>query len=335
MKKTLLALAVLGAFASAAQAQVTIGGVFQANIKDYKIGNLNTNSVASGGRGPTAVAPANELRIDDDYNSRFWLTGTEDLGGGAAALFYVENRFNTDMGSSGTASGISAGDTFLGLKGGFGQATIGRHFLMGTQGVGTENIGGNGTPVAIPSSMLGTYSILNYVGGTVISNTRINNSVKYTTPNMGGFTGSVGYSTNGAASEGTYVANNADYSKGQIWVLTGNYTNGPIYANLAYWNNKIEGRPTTVTTATADTTQVRLSGSYKFPFGLKAGLQIDRANLAGVGKVAGAGGVNNTRTAWELPISFAIGNGTILGSYTKAGNISNTGGASNGAKMYV
>ena len=83
MKKSLLALAVLGAFAASAQAQtsVTIGGVVAANVKSYKVEDLNTNSGLLGGRGATAVSKR-EARVDDDYTSRFWVSGNEDLGGG-------------------------------------------------------------------------------------------------------------------------------------------------------------------------------------------------------------------------------------------------------------
>ena len=97
MKKSIIALAVCGALTSAAQAQsnVSIGGVVQANIKSYSVGN-------------TARATSNEMRIDDDYTSRFWLTGTEDLGGGNFALFYVENRLNSDVTSTvGVGNGLS------------------------------------------------------------------------------------------------------------------------------------------------------------------------------------------------------------------------------------
>ena len=325
MKKSLLALAVLGAFASAAQAQVTIGGVFQANVKDYKVGN-------------SARLTSTEIRVDDDYTSRFWLTGTEDLGGGTSALFYVENRFNTDMGSGGTGAGVSAGDTFFGLKGGFGQATIGRHSLWYTQGFITEAQIGNGGLSAMPSSMWSTFSILDYVNATAISISRVNNSIKYTTPNFSGFTGSFGYSTNAAANEGVITAGNANYSKGQAVVVTANYTNGGIYANLAYWNNKIEGRPgqlaPAVTTANADSSAVRASGSYKFPFGLKIGAQVDRSSLDNVGQSATTAGVHQYRTAWELPVSYAFGNSTVLASYTKAGTVKNTTG-NNGAKVFT
>jgi predicted porin len=360
MKKSLLALAVLGAFASAAQAQVTIGGVIQADLKDYKISNTNATRV---------VAPTNELRIDDDYTSRFWLTGTEDLGGGVSALFYVENRLNTDVGSVGVSNGLANGDTFVGLKGGFGQATVGRHSLMYTQGFGTEGLAGNGNVVAIPSSALATFSILSYAGLRNVSESRFANSIKYTTPNFGGFSGSLGYSTASAASEGqttqglTAASTNAnpDYAKGQAFVLTGNYTNGPIYLNAAYMANNTEGHQTcgaavtaaagssvyltfpgcvagqrVVTQANADTRQVRVSGSYKFPFGLKVGAQIDKAQLKDVGanSATGTSGSSNVRTAWEIPVSYAFGSSTLLGSYTHAGSLSNTSG-NTGAKMYT
>src|SRR4051812_4382069 len=120
MKKTYLALAVLGAFAAGAQAQtaVTIGGIVQVDAKSYSIGS-------------TARATANEFRIDDDFGSRFWISGSEDLGGGTSAIFYVENRLNTDVANTiGNGNGLSNGDTWVGLKGAWGQVTAGKHQMM-------------------------------------------------------------------------------------------------------------------------------------------------------------------------------------------------------------
>lgn len=323
MKKSLLAAAVLATFGSLAQAQVTIGGVFQAEAKDYKVGN-------------SSRVTASELRIDDSYNSRFWLTGTEDLGGGTSTLFYVENRFDTDVGP-GTGTGLAAGETYFGLKGDFGQATVGRHNLYNTQGLGTEITIGNGGVSALPTSFYATYTILDVIGATTISTSRVNNSIKYSTPKLGGFIGSIAYSTNGAATEGV-INGTSQYSAGQVWVLTANYSAGPLYLNAAYWANNIEGRPVqqaaATTAATSDARALRLSGSYKLPFGLKAGLQFDRAVLKAVGHSSVASGSDQARNAWEIPVSYAIGNHTILANYTKAGNISNTAG-STGAKLWV
>jgi len=312
MKKSLLALAVLGAFASAAQAQVTIGGVIQANVKDYKVGNT------------TRVAK-NEIRVDDDYTSRFWLTGTEDLGGGNAALFYIENRLNTDTSAAaGVGNGLSNGDTFVGLKGGWGQLTAGKHTMMYTQGLATE-LGKNGIS-AIPSSMWATFSILDSINGTSITVSRVQNSLLYKTPNMAGFSGSVGWSTATASSEGT-INGTTNYSEGGAGFLQGNYSNGPIYVNLAYWKEYSEGR------TGADKSQGRLSGSYAFPFGLKIGLQLDQAKS----KSSVTGAETGNRGAWELPISYTFGANTILGAIAKAGNTSVAGvsQANTGAKFFT
>jgi predicted porin len=312
MKKSLLALAVLGAFATAAQAQVTIGGIIQANVKDYKIGNT------------TRVAK-NEIRVDDDYTSRFWLTGTEDLGGGNAALFYIENRLNTDTSSTvGVGNGLSNGDTFVGLKGGWGQLTAGKHTMMYTQGLATE-LGKNGIS-AIPSSMWATFSILDQINGAYITVSRVQNSLMYRTPNLSGFSGSLGYSTSTAGNEGT-INGTTNYQEGGAAFAQASYANGPIYANLAYWKESSEGQ------TGQDKTQYRLSGSYAFPFGLKVGLQYDKAKS----ETSSTNVETGNRSAWELPVSYTFGANTILASYARAGDTS-VGGTkvdNSGAKFFT
>ena len=320
MKKSLIALAVLGAFATAAQAQtnVQIGGRIQATVKSYKVGNVTT-----AGR-----VAKNETRIDDDETSRFWLRGTEDLGGGLKALFYIENRFNTDQRQStglANGSGLADGDTYLGLSGNFGQVTAGKHTFMESQGNAVQ-YGAKGTQ-ALPSSNLATKALLNFVDGVGAANrvgidtSRTVNSIQYISPNFSGFKATVGFSTNATGVEGTIpVVANPDYSKGQSYFLAGNYSNGPIYVNLAYLDRSLEGNP-----ATGDQQQVRLSASYAFPFGLKAGFQYDRASIDAVG-------VDRTRNAWQIPVSYQFGASTILASYTKAGDVN--GEANSGAKMW-
>lgn len=345
MKKSLLALAVLGAFATAAQAQtnVTIGGVVEVELQNYKLSSPNA------ARGAGAGNLQNELRVDDNYNSRFWLTGTEDLGGGLSALFYVENRLNSDIRTSegATGNGLGNGDTFVGLKGAWGQVTAGKHTLMAAQGLTTEVLTGSNTIASMPSGAFGTYSVLNQLGGfrstvggaTVATNvttyldagTRRNNSIVYRLPNLNGFSGTVAVAAAGGnGNEGQAgVVPARDYSNGREWFLQGGYANGPLYLNLAYWDAAAEGRG--VAAAAFDIKQVRFSGSYKIA-GFKVGLQVDRAKIEEL-QLGGARGVNTSRTAWEIPVSYAFGNNTIFGSFTKAGNRS--GVADSGAKMWT
>ena len=75
MKKSLLAFAVLGAFAGAASAQssVTLYGLIDANLgKDI---------------GSSAK------RMAQGASSRLGFRGAEDLGGGTSAIFQIEHRF--------------------------------------------------------------------------------------------------------------------------------------------------------------------------------------------------------------------------------------------------
>lgn len=117
MKKSLLALAVLGAFAGAASAQ---------------------SSVTLYGRVDLSVAKnagSADKVIQNGSGSRLGLRGSEDLGGGLAAVFNIEHRFNADTGNI-TAARFWHGRSFVGLKGGFGQVLLGREYttaFLGSQ----------------------------------------------------------------------------------------------------------------------------------------------------------------------------------------------------------
>lgn len=333
MKKSLIALAVLGAVATGAQAQsnVQIGGLFQIVGKSYKVGDGNFG-LGAGQRTP-GQALKNEFRLDDDHGSRIWFKGTEDLGNGLSALFYMESRFRTDTGSGAFADG----NTYVGLSSkSLGQLTFGRQTLMDGQGSSVET-GLNGAP-AMSLGMYAGKTILNYVNGTGIDTSRSNNVIQYASPNFSGFTVTAAVAASSGATEGTApvagAAVNNNYDEGNKLFLAGNYANGPIYVNLAYFTTKQDGQPVAVTAATADKEEIRLSASYLLGGGFKAGFQFDRATLETVGRTAaGVGGADIKRNAWQVPVSYTFGPHTIQGSFTKAGDISGT--ADSGAKMWV
>jgi predicted porin len=345
MKKSFLALAVLGTFAASAQAQVTIGGWMSVAPKYYKVGNENT-AVRTPGQKMEA-----EYRVDDDTNSRIWFTGKEDLGGGMDAHFYIESRFGGDNGSAATTFGLAAGDTFVGLKDqSLGTLDIGRISASTyPQGILIEldRIGdGNNLGVTTFLSDIGSFSILK---------SRMNNVIRYMTPNLGGFTGTFAISPS-VAEEGKVtsatMAQNNTYADGKFLALGANYTNGPIYANLYYHKLTQEGlsavSPRT-SFATANQKEMRFSGSYKLPMGLKVGLAVDHAtleNLAagtmmgsflnaafttaaqGGGSVAAIGSVS--RTAWLIPVQYNVGNHGFYAKFGRAGGLSNWASATGG-----
>lgn len=58
--------------------------------------------------------------------SRFGIRGTEDLGSGLKALFWIEHRFDANTGAQTTANSFWAGRSVVGVEGGFGQVVLGR-----------------------------------------------------------------------------------------------------------------------------------------------------------------------------------------------------------------
>ncbi|HBY59553.1 MAG TPA: porin, partial [Solibacterales bacterium] len=101
MKKSLLALALLGAFgAASAQSSVTLYGIADVNVQrsDPKAGT------ASDPQATTGVASGYQA------GSRLGVRGTESLGGGLNAIFTLELGYNIDDGSRGqqtTASTVT------------------------------------------------------------------------------------------------------------------------------------------------------------------------------------------------------------------------------------
>jgi predicted porin len=134
MKKSLFALATLGAFANAAQAQssVTLYGVVDAPMEfvtNMANGapsvNLATGTVTRQPGGTRiSLTPSGGLS-----NSRWGLLGVEDLGGGLQALFTLENGFGLTNGGLQQGGRMFGRQAFVGLKyGTFGRLTFGRQY---------------------------------------------------------------------------------------------------------------------------------------------------------------------------------------------------------------
>ena len=109
MKKSLLALAVLGAFAGAASAQSSV----------TLYGKLDLGFAKAAGSADKQVA--------DGSKSRVGFRGVEDLGGGLKAMFQFEHRFNPDDGTV-TNAAFWHGISTVGLGGSFGTVNLGRQY---------------------------------------------------------------------------------------------------------------------------------------------------------------------------------------------------------------
>jgi predicted porin len=289
MKKSLLALAVLGSFAAAAQAQtsVTIYGVADAGVfyqSKAGPGNNSLFAVNSGGMS----------------GSRLGFKGSEDLGGGLKANFQLEMGYNLDTGSTAQQDGATPGSTLfgrtstVGLSGNFGSVNLGRQTDFAYSGTA----GG-----------MATFSHAGYVNkfSSVDGNTqarlqgdRTNNSIRYDMPAFGGLNGGVMFGLGEQAGGG---------SAGQAFGAGLKYDNGPLAFGGSYYQSKAgstpadrllingAGAPTTGATSVADggadasataNKTFTLGASYNFGFGKLYGNWSRVRMLTGVGTLAAA-----------------------------------------------
>ena len=152
MKKSLFALAAVGAFAGAAQAQssVTVYGILDVGFQGVTTRGLATSTTSTAVQSPVTQGKANQTRFSGEgaeTTSRLGFRGTEDLGGGTRAFFTVEFGLNpTDATLSGSSgNGLFNRQSFVGIgQKGIGQAAIGTqytpiHLAVGRTDPGQQN----------------------------------------------------------------------------------------------------------------------------------------------------------------------------------------------------
>ncbi len=215
MKKSLLALAALGAFASVAHAQssVTLYGIIDAGL-DY------TNNVNNGaGQGKSQWAMVSGVT----QGSRWGLKGSEDLGGGLKTVFQLENGYSIFTGKLGqnqtgtpNSNSMFGRQAYVGLSdNSWGTVTIGRQYDTIDQFIQPATLNGN----------WGAF----FSHAADIDNTdnayRVNNSVVYASPSFNGLTFGGMYAFGGAA---------GSFGRNSMFGLGADYANGPIYLTAAY-----------------------------------------------------------------------------------------------------
>jgi predicted porin len=231
MKKSLLALAVLGAFAGAANAQssVTIYG-----IVDTGVVYQSKVATATGGTGTKFGLNSGVIQ-----GSRIGFKGVEDLGGGLSAVFNLETGFTNDNGGlqgsdATTGSNLFRRKSVVGLAGNFGTVLVGRQTDF--------------------ADTISAYTAVQDFGGWInnsgssldrLQGTRTNNSISYTTANLSGFTGNLMYGFGETAGQ---------TSAGQSFGVGGKYDNGPLGLGINYYQSKAGATPSDVSLIPATST---------------------------------------------------------------------------------
>ncbi|MDR1312050.1 MAG: porin [Burkholderiaceae bacterium] len=214
MKKTLVALAVLGLYAGVAQAQ--------SNVAVYGI--VDTGYIKETGR---------DLRQGERLNNRIGLRGVEDLGNGLKANFELQKRFDLNDGSLNSTNTASYrgtkpandkqwdGSAAVGLQGGFGQVRIGRVWETTTQTITRFD--------PFEQSGIGSW----FYGIQRARST--DNTARYDSPNWNGFSFAATYSLGQNTKQvNTTGANSKDWDN-DGYSINLSYKNGP-FDSTANWS---------------------------------------------------------------------------------------------------
>lgn len=293
MKKTLLAVALLGTFAGLAHAQST--------VQIY--GTIDAGLVKRTGES-TAIGKrsANTLGFK----------GSEELGNGLKAIFHAEMRYESDtgtveQGANGARRPLFQGQSRVGLQGNFGMVRLGRGLTPLH-----ETIGEFEPFHAIPTAG-GFYSDLSVAGYTSqpldepgSSGNRWSNAVWYNTPVMQGLQINTAIASKEANNGATVIGRgsveapqypaNAEASANPFSV-SATYHHGPAAFMAAYERNAVETKVWSVGASYLATPELKLMATY-------ARQDQDHTRL-----------FNTDTRAWVLGANYRMGPGKLLAGY--------------------
>ena len=262
MKKTFVAVAVLGAFAgSAMAADVTLYGVI-----DTGLNYIHTNPASGASTSKFSMATGQSA------GNRFGLKGTEDLGNGWKVGFILENGFDADSGvlksykkdkaDNAVYDTLFGREASLNVSSDFGKLTFGRTGALSSGLTSTNIVSGF---MAFGTGWSQTSEIGHFGLG---DRTRMNNTVTYQTPRFAGVRVSAQYSFQFVDQETTHTRQNKRYAG-----LGVDYANGPFTAGLvvdtvlnanqdSYYSNADKVK--SPNRNTEDTLGVTLGAAYDF-----------------------------------------------------------------------
>lgn len=212
MKKTLVAVSVLGAFAgSALAADVQLYGILDTGV-GYSHIDMDTSGVDD--------VDSFEMKSGVGSGSRWGLKGTEDLGNGLTVGFILENGFDSDDGSEDSTGVMFNRESNLFLEGSFGRLAFGR---MGALNSGQSSWSKVGMINAFGTS----YGEFTAQASNVFSLAgQWDNMIAYETPDFAGFKLFTQYGMGSNDNEN-------ESSSNRFYSLGVTYNNGPFAGYFA------------------------------------------------------------------------------------------------------
>jgi predicted porin len=180
MKKSLLAIAAVTAFAGAAQAQssVTVYGRYDGGLLDTK----TTTKTAAGGTTSVDTGTSGNNGNGSSASSLFGFRGVEDLGGGTSAIFNLEYAIAPDTGildnAGARTSIVGLSDKQLGSIA-IGRQLVGQHDIVAGQVWGGNNMVGDLTYSSVAGGTGYATNSRIYGGGL-----RADNLITYRSPSL-------------------------------------------------------------------------------------------------------------------------------------------------------
>lgn len=287
MKKSLMAVALVGAFAGVAQAQTS--------VQIY--GNLDAGIQKRSG---------DTLSIGKRSANTLGFKGTEELGNGLKALFQLEIRYEPDTGTVENGNRpLFQGQSRVGLQGDFGMVRIGRGVTPYQETVGAfepwrgiPTVSGFYTDLAVAGYNSAPLEPAGY------SNNRWSNAFWYNSPVTSGFQLNAAIATKeGAGSNGRAVGQYPAGAEASAnpFSISATYNNGPAALMLGYERNAVETKVWSVGGSFLATPELKLTALYT---------RQDQENTAAALLLPG------TKTnAWVLGANYTMGPGKVLVGY--------------------
>ncbi|RXZ43203.1 porin [Crenobacter cavernae] len=299
-KKLALALAILPSLPLAAHADVTVYGFLSGGVESTK----------ATGNGDTAKDYRSTTRVLDN-NSRIGFKGNEDLGNGLKVIWQVESSLrNFENGGSndkGETATLATRNTFVGLQGGFGT------FLVGNYDTAYKRL-----PGSVGLNILGDTAGDTHGGVGIHSRreTRLKNSVSYTSPVFSGIQAGVSYGVDEARTVGSvdgYRQNDDRLS------VAASYANGGLKLGAGYdrEGSRLNSASAPNQKAINKTEGYKLAAGYKFATGTFVGAGFEQV------KVDNASAADTTQNDWLAALGQEFGAVTVKAGYGRLGKLKN------------
>ncbi len=288
MKKSLVALALFGAFASVAQAQSAV----------VIYGSLDTNIQKTTG---------NTTAVGQSDNNKLGFKGVEDLGNGLKALFQLEARYNIDTGTSEAGAGgvtrpLFQGESRVGLEGAFGTVRLGRGLTAFQASSGAfEPWSGRGNVNAgfqsdLQVAAFNTDPLAIGVATTAASSkNRFANAAFYNSPVFSGFQANV--------SVATKETNTAAVAAAVPYSASVTYNMGIVGAMAAVERNAVQDKVWSLAGSATPMPGLKLMASYQ-----------KKNQAVATAPTATAVATNDTK-AWVLGANYTMGAGKLIVGY--------------------